>query len=148
MNRFKTVLAFTFLAGLFLACGGEDAPANKDELSSGAQAANGKTLYDLVDHFKQAGIPVTGIKKRLYDRLGAADGFAMTIADKPVEIYLFQASDSDQTAQLKNYESNGITLSADFTLQPIIRGEFLLLPAELNPHWNDIKSAFDTFSID
>lgn len=150
MKRITVSVLALFTLLLLTACGGEEQPpgSQRTEISSGAKAANGKTLNDLVEHFKAAGIPVSGVKKRLYERINAADGFAIIIADKPVGVYLFQKSDKVQTAQLEGYKANGWELSPDFVVYPDIRGEFLMLPSELNPHWEEIQAAFNSFPVD
>lgn len=114
-------------------------------IGCGPQSNNRKSIDDLVDHFKQAGLHVGQKSDKLAVFIGASDGTGLDIDGSQVEFYKFDIDVPVQKAALDKYHKDGWFEIMGTKFYVIVNGSFMLLIDNEHSKWNEIEKAFQSF---
>ncbi len=98
-------------------------------------------------YFKQQGFSVGKITAKVYQMMGAVDGFGIEVQGQQIELYLFDPATASQETldQLKDAETIGKFSFSGISVPVVKNGNIILTRFDDHPEKDRILAAFRSF---
>ncbi|UDQ96610.1 hypothetical protein AAEX28_05995 [Lentisphaerota bacterium WC36G] len=106
---------------------------------------NNSTMIDILDHFKESGIKIEGVRPLMRKTVGAQIAMALVIAGSDVGIYKFDSKLKLQRERLEFAKKNGYIFIVGRKFEAFVNGSFVMISANSNKEKKKIIAAFKSF---
>lgn len=110
---------------------------------SACGGSNGKGLDDLLDYYEENGFTVGSKNEKMFEMIGAKDGFSVYLNDSYAEFYIYE-KDSTDLAYIKE---NGEYDMKVFMVSAIANKDIVLMGYEDEPDEGMIVKLFNDFQL-
>lgn len=149
-------LALMLVGVVAVGCGGEgdgngDLPENQEngnkQNGDEQPGSAGETLDDVVEHFRGQGLAIGEKIFKVYDMIGAIDGFGIEVEGEEIELYMFDpaAADSETLEQLESAKTKGQMSMSGFVFPVTMNGNIMLTRYDEHSEKERIIEAFKKF---